>query len=202
MNHLSIPDSRTHFRFARLAVAQALSALAAISVAATGCARADAAPPKVGEKAVAVTWGALGGGRVSLKELTVKGPVVLVVLRGFPGYQCPVCTMQVGSLIAAADQFATARAQVVLVYPGPAERLKEHATEFVSGKQIPKNFRIVLDPDYAFTNRYGLRWDAKGETAYPSTFVIEKGGAVVFAKVSKSHGGRSTAPEILKALTQ
>ncbi|MBC7805080.1 MAG: peroxiredoxin family protein [Akkermansiaceae bacterium] len=179
-----------------------IAMLASFIAMTIACARVDAAQPKVGDKASPVTWTALDGGKVSLSTLSNQGPVVLVVLRGFPGYQCPVCTMQVGGLISSAEQLAAANAQIVLVYPGPAEGLKSHATEFVSGKQIPRNFRIVLDPDFAFTKQYGLRWDAPGETAYPSTFVLKKGGNFVFAKISKSHGGRSTTPEILKALGQ
>ena len=43
-------------------------------------------------------------------------------------------------------------------------------------------------------------WDAPRETAYPSTFVIDQGGVIRFAKVSKSHGGRAATGEVLKAL--
>jgi hypothetical protein len=57
-----------------------------------------------------------------------------------------------------------------------------------------------MDPDYKFTNAYRLRWDAPRETAYPSTFVIDRERKVRFAKVSKTHGGRATASEVLKAL--
>jgi len=61
-------------------------------------------------------------------------------------------------------------------------------------------FVFPLDPDYAFTNRYGLRWEAKNETAYPSTFSIGRDGWVTFSKVSKTHGGRTTAAEVLARL--
>jgi len=49
---------------------------------------------------------------------------------------------------------------------------------------------------------YGLRWNAPNETAYPSTYVVDKQGKIVFAKTSKSHGGRASADEILKALSK
>jgi len=35
------------------------------------------------------------GKTVQLSEVEAKGPVVLVVLRGYPGYQCPYCNRQV-----------------------------------------------------------------------------------------------------------
>jgi hypothetical protein len=45
-----------------------------------------------------------------------------------------------------------------------------------------------------------LRWNQPRETAYPATFVIDKGGIVRFALVSMTHGGRSKAGDVLEAL--
>ena len=59
---------------------------------------------------------------------------------------------------------------------------------------------LLLDPDYSFTNAYGLRWDAPRETAYPSTFVIDTDGTVRYAKISKSHGDRAEVSDVIKAL--
>ena len=154
----------------------------------------------MGDKAPGFELEALAGGKVKLDKLLKKGPVVLVVLRGYPGYQCPFCSLQAHELIGHAKQFADAKAEVVLVYPGPSDNLKEHAEEFAKDKDIPANFMVVLDPDFAFTNEYGLRWDAPHETAYPSTFVIDRKGKVRFAKISKTHGDRAQSDEILKVL--
>jgi peroxiredoxin len=142
----------------------------------------------------------MDGKTVRVSELTKQGQVVLVVLRGWVGYQCPICTRQVGDLRAHAKELADAGAKVVLVYPGPADGLKEHAEEFVSGKGLPANFNFVLDPRMQFVSDWGLRWDAPNETAYPSTFVIDTDGKIRFAKISTSHGGRASAAEILAAL--
>ena len=117
-----------------------------------------------------------------------------------PGYQCPLCTKQVGELIGKADEFKKAGAQVVFVYPGQADKLKEKAGEFVKGKDYPAHFTLLLDPDYTFTNAYGLRWDAKNETAYPSTFVLDGKRKVTFAKVSTTHGDRAKVADVLKAV--
>jgi len=158
------------------------------------------ATPAVGETAKDFSLIAVDGEKVELSRLTKEGPVVLIVLRGFPGYQCPVCNLQVGQFLASAEKLKAAKANVVLVYPGPAEGLKEHAHEFIRGKTLPKNFYLTLDPDYTFTNDYRLRWEAKNETAYPSTFVIDANGKITFAKVSKTHGGRASVEEVLKTL--
>jgi peroxiredoxin len=157
-------------------------------------------PPAVGAEAKDFELPALGGGTVRLSKLTADGPVVLVVLRGYPGYQCPLCTRQFGEFLGQADAFRRAGAKVMFVYPGPADNLKGRASEFVRGKDIPDHFHVLLDPDYRFTNAYGLRWDARNETAYPSTFVLDRAQKVTFAKTSKTHGDRATAADALKAI--
>jgi peroxiredoxin len=160
--------------------------------------------PAVAERAPDFELWALDDKPVRLAELTKSGPVVLVVLRGWVGYQCPVCTKQVGDFIAHAKEFQDAGVQVVLVYPGPGGvgELKKRADEFATGKTLPPHFRLVLDPQLKFTEAWGLRWRAKGETAYPSTFVIDKSGTVRFAKTSRSHGDRASAKQVLAALSQ
>jgi hypothetical protein len=60
----------------------------------------------------------------------------------------------------------------------------------------------MLDPDYTFTKAYGLRWDAPNETAYPSTFVITENRKIIFSHVSREHGGRVKAEEVLKSLQE
>jgi peroxiredoxin len=107
----------------------------------------------------------------------------------------------VGQFLASAKKFEALKANVVLVYPGPAVGLKEHAKEFIRGKTLPSNFYLVVDPDYDFTQAYGLRWEAKNETAYPSTFVIGQDGKIQFAKVSKTHGDRASAEQVVKVLS-
>ena len=74
-----------------------------------------------------------------------------------------------------ADRFDSLGAQVLLVYPGPPDELDQRAKEFLSKENpLPANVIFVIDPDYKFTNQYGLRWDARNETAYPSTFLIDR----------------------------
>lgn len=158
-----------------------------------------AAQIKVGDKAPDFTLNSLDGQSVRLSGLTEAGSVVLVVLRGWPGYQCPLCTRQVQDYIAEASRFAAAKARVVMVYPGPAEGLKAHAAEFRQSKEWPKDFLYVTDPGFKMVNRYGLRWEAPGETAYPSTFVVDRGGIVRFARISRTHGER-TKPADLDAV--
>ena len=157
-------------------------------------------PPAVGEKAPDFTLSTQQGTHVRLSEVTAKAPVVLVMLRGYPGYQCPLCNQQVHDFLKNAQGFAEAKVQVILVYPGPPDNLAARAAEFTADKNLPENFQLLLDPGYEFTNLYGLRWDAPNETAYPSTFLIDQKGIVFFSKISKSHGGRTKAAELLEVL--
>jgi thioredoxin-dependent peroxiredoxin len=156
---------------------------------------------KVGDTAPDVSLQPLEGNeQVKLSSLTKDGPVVLVVLRGYPGYQCPICFRQVGDLIRHADEFERLGAKVVLVYPGPADELSERAHEFLRDIRLPEPFVMMIDPDYAFTNLYHLRWDEPRETAYPSTFVLDPDRKVTFRTISFSHGGRAKADDVLAAV--
>jgi peroxiredoxin len=159
-----------------------------------------AASPTVGERAPEFQLTTVDGRTLRLSETTSNGPVVLLVLRGYPGYQCPFCTRQIQQFIREAPKFTAAGAQVVMVYPGPPQDLQKRAVEFLSERPLPAGFHLVLDPDYQFTNRYGLRWDAPRETAYPSTFLIDRHGIVFFTKIVKAHGGRTSPQEILDVL--
>jgi alkyl hydroperoxide reductase subunit AhpC len=99
-----------------------------------------------------------------------------------------------------AEAFKTAGASVVMIYPGAAASVQQYAAEFVTGKTLPQNFHFVTDPDLKVVNLYGLRWDAPNETAYPSTFVIDRQGTVRFVKISHTHGDRSAAPDVLQVI--
>lgn len=159
-----------------------------------------AGPPAVGDKAPDFVLETLQGKKIRMSEAASDKPTVLVVLRGYPGYQCPLCNRQAQDFIRYGAALEGAAGRVILVYPGPSAGLKARAEEFLSGKSFPKNFHLVLDPDYEFTTLYDLRWNAPKETAYPSTFIIDPQGVVIFSNISKSHGGRVKAADILAVL--
>ena len=175
-----------------------VAALAAVSPIIAAGARERA--PKLGEKAPPFSLLDLDGRRVTLEGELTHGPAVLVLLRGWPGYQCPFCTRQFADFLGHASAFEAAGARVVWVYPGPSDSVQQHAREFLASRALPAAFRITTDPDYVFTNVYGLRWDAPQETAYPATFVIDRGAIVRFAQISVGHDGRALATDVIKAL--
>ena len=158
--------------------------------------------PTVGVKAPDFTLSTPTGKAVRMSEEQHGHDLVLVVLRGFPGYQCPYCTKQVHDFVDHASDFAAKNAWVLLVYPGPPAELDQHAKDFLAKQaELPPNIVLVTDPDYTVTNLYSLRWDAPNETAYPSTFILDKKGMVVFEKISHSHDDRLSAQDALDHLS-
>jgi peroxiredoxin len=153
-----------------------------------------------GDNAIDFTLQSVAEEKIQLSTLNSNNPLVLIVLRGWPEYQCPVCSRQVGQFIDVADKFQELGANVLMIYPGPSNVLKEKAQEFAEDFTFPDNFHFALDPDYSMVNKYGLRWNAPRETAYPSTFVIDKTGKIVYSKISTTHGGRAAVEEVLEAL--
>lgn len=182
-------------------LSKALGLLLAFSLFLVAISGAEAQTPEVGAKVQDFTLATPTGSNVRLSELNRKGPLVLVILRGFPGYQCPYCTKQVHDFVDHAPEFAARKANVLLVYPGPPADLDQRAKEFLAKQaDLPANITLVTDPDYKVVNQLGLRWDAPRETAYPSTFILDAKGKVVSEKISHSHGDRTSAEDILKQL--
>jgi thioredoxin-dependent peroxiredoxin len=195
---LSFPMPTLDFRFALLLV---VTSLAPYSNMASNAKADEPMLPAVGDMAHEFELKGFGGKAVKLSQFTKKGPVVVLVLRGYPGYQCPICNRQVGQFIASAKKFQAANATVVMIYPGPSDQLKKRAEEFITGKTLPDNFHLLIDPDYGFTNSWQLRWDAPRETAYPSTFVIDTNQKIRFAKISMTHGDRAKVDDVITALS-
>ncbi|MGH1538634.1 MAG: redoxin family protein [Gammaproteobacteria bacterium] len=161
--------------------------------------------PKEGSKIKNFSGTTMNGDDFQLSKLIGQGSVVIVMLRGFPGYQCAVCSTQVAGYIAKAKEFEKQRnTPVVFIYPGKVEKLEKRAKEFTAPleekEDLPYNFIFVIDQDYKITNHLGLRWNDPKETAYPAAFVIDHDGYIQYAKVSDNHRGRATADEILEFL--
>jgi peroxiredoxin len=175
-----------------------LSAAVILACAAAGPAAEKI--PAVGDTAKEFELPSVDDKPVKLSKLVEGGPVVLIVLRGYPGYQCPLCNGQVVDFLNRADKFRAKHAKVVFVYPGPANNLKRYAREFLAERKLPEGYYLLTDSDYKFTNAYGLRWNEPKETAYPSTFLIGKDRKVKFAQTSKTHDGRAESEDVLKVL--
>ena len=155
----------------------------------------------VGEKAINFDLAVVGEDNfLELRDEYDKGPVVVVVLRGYPGYQCPLCNQQVGALINRVKALKQYAKRIILVYPGEASALEQHSERFMGSRRIPEPIVLVRDPGMKMVSEWGLRWNAPRETAYPATYIIKGNGRVAWRKISKSHAGRTSVEEILKEL--
>lgn len=139
---------------------------------------------------------------LKLSDECKQGAVVLIVLRGYPGYQCPICSRQVGSLSNRAKALAKEAHRVILVYPGEAETIQRNAEQFLGSRRLPEPLVLVRDQGMEMVDEWGLRWNERRETAYPATYVFDRNARLRWKNVSKSHAGRSTVEEILKALRE
>jgi peroxiredoxin len=160
-----------------------------------------AATPSVGQRAPDFTLSTIDGKPISLGSLTSKGRVVLILLRGYPGYQCPFSQQQFLQYQQAAAQFAAVGTQVLFIYPGTAGKsLADDAAQMVGDQPLPANMHVVLDPDFVFTNKYGLRWDAPNQTAYPTTFLLTGNGLVLYAHTGRASSDLVEPPDALAVL--
>lgn len=198
MSDYALPAQRA----ARFHSSRAWGAFLAITCSMFLGGSASAQTPTVGAKAPDFTLSTPTGKTVTLSAEQSGHFLVLVILRGFPGYQCPYCVKQVHDFAQHASDFKAKNTRVLLVYPGPPADLDQHAKEFLEKQaELPANVVLVTDPDYKVTNLYGLRWNAPQETAYPSTFILDKKGMVVFEKISHRHGDRLSAQDALDHLS-
>lgn len=156
--------------------------------------------PKVGEKVPDFDLPVVGqeDSFLQLSDEYDQGIVVVIVLRGYPNYQCVNCSRQLSTLRNRARVLGEHVHRVVLVYPGEGSTLKQNAKRFVGSRKLPESFVVVRDQDMQMVDDWGLRWNKRSETAYPATFIVDKNGRVRWSKISESHAGRSTAEEILK----
>jgi len=161
----------------------------------------QSAQPRIGQRAPDFELPIVGKNKfLNLRDEYQKGPVAVIVLRGYPGYQCPICKNQVNSLINRARSFASEAHRVILVYPGKADQLEKRSEQFLGSRKLPTPFVLVRDEEMQMVENWGLRWQARTETAYPATFVIDQNGRVTWKKISDSHAGRSSSQEIIKEL--
>ncbi|MBT3374140.1 MAG: redoxin family protein [Lentisphaerae bacterium] len=186
-------------RFVTLAVALV------VSLAVTGCRRAEkpapaAQHPKVGQPFPYTRFVNGKGQVVDLATWTGKKNVLLVFMRGFPGYVCPTCTRHTAQLIERADELKERNAEVLLVYPGPTESIPQFVTsvsDLLKGSltgELP--VPILLDVDLAAVKAVGIESDL----AWPASFIIGVDGLVKYGYIGKNYADRPTVDDVLGAL--
>lgn len=157
--------------------------------------------PDIGQRAPAFELPLAGQKQfLNLRDEYRDGPVVVIVLRGYPGYQCPLCKNQFNAVVNRSKALASETNRVVLVYPGNTDQLAKHAKRFLGSRKLPHPITVVYDDNMQMVKNWGLLWKARNQTAYPATFVVDQNGRIAWKKVSTSQAGRSTVEEILREL--
>jgi peroxiredoxin len=129
--------------------------------------------------------------------------LVLVFTRGFPGFICPYCTSYTAQL---AERYAEIQAQgadVLLVYPAKADdqatkaRFEKAVADLLAedgAGALP--FPVFLDPGLQAVQTFNLT----GDLSKPSTFVLDKHGALAYGYVGTSPDERPSVERIVKEL--
>ncbi len=143
-----------------------------------------------------------GDGYLSLSDTYKGGPTVVIFLRGYPGYQCPICLDGKSTRWSTAPKCSHQAAhRVVLVYPGQTRDSSASRRFHGSRGDCPSRWSSLRDDDHESRESVGRAMEFNPrETAYPATFVLDRYGRVAWKKVSRSHAERSSVEEILKEL--
>jgi peroxiredoxin len=141
------------------------------------------------------------GNPVDLKTFLGR-KVVLVVLRGIPrdegGAFCPTCLAQAGSLMANKDEFSRRCAEVLVLFPGPTDRIGEFvqtARQKTPGEP-PLSFRLLMDQECEACDRLGIR----DNLAKPATYLLDTRGRVTYAYVGETSTDRPSVKAVLAQL--
>ena len=115
-SRMEAPRFRSHkvHRFVRLQLSKTARFVLAVFCALSMGVAAFAETPAVGAKAPDFTLSTPTGKAVRMSAVQRGHDLVLVVLRGFPGYQCPYCVRQVHDFIDHASEFKAKNARSFL----------------------------------------------------------------------------------------
>lgn len=157
---------------------------------------------KVGREQVPLNFLDHLGRPVDLAAYRGKSNVVLVVGRGIPqspgGVFCPFCLAQTATLMANVSEFTKRDGAILVVFPGPADRVEEFITQAknqASGVTATP-FPILLDKDCIACETLGIRDDL----AKPSVYILDRKGDVVYAYVGETLSDRPSVKALLAQL--
>ena len=168
---------------------------------------------KEGDKAPNFTAVMHNGSNMSLKELTKKGPVVMLFYRG---YWCPFCNKQLSNMNDSLPMLQAKGATVLAITPEKYESVD---------KTIAKtkvSFDIISDTSNTILKQYGVNFMVDDKTVekyktygldfavingnndntlpVPAVFVIDKDGKFKYLYFDKNFRKRPSVKELLDVL--
>lgn len=137
------------------------------------------------------------GRPVRLEDWRGKASLVLVFTRGYPGYVCPLCASYTAQIAHRYREIKEAGAEVLVVFPGAADKVEDFvkAAREILEQEGPGSlpYPVLLDADLSHVSAFGI----KGDLAKPSTYVIDRAGAVRYAFVGSQPHERPDLATIL-----
>jgi len=142
-----------------------------------------------------------GDGRViDIGQYRGHRNVMLVFMRGFPGYVCPQCIRQTSNIMQRIDEFDATGTEVFIVYPGAVDTIPDFvaAVRKYMSAQADTELRvpILLDVDLQAVVSLGIRADL----SLPATFVIGLDGTLAYGYVGQSDRDRPSVSHVLQQL--
>jgi antitoxin component YwqK of YwqJK toxin-antitoxin module/peroxiredoxin len=145
-----------------------------------------------------------------LKNLQGDRNVVVVILIGFEGQVCIYCIEQTYALKQFAGDFDSLDTDVLIVYPGDANRLEifkdSYAMAMESLRAMKEDeagdyqddipFQMAFDADTRMVKALGI----EGHLADPSVFVIDKQGIVRYAFIGVDKANRAPVKKVVEVL--
>lgn len=139
------------------------------------------------------------GDVVELAALAEGRPLVLVVLRGFPGYICPYCTAQTSALLNKLPEFEHLGARVAFVFPGEADTVPvflDAIRDYRQQADLP--VPVLFDPELSAVRAMSI----SGDKAQPTTIVMNAQGVVTFAYAGTGPDDRPPVRAILEEVSK
>jgi peroxiredoxin len=125
-------------------------------------------------------------------------PVVVVVMRGFSGQVCLYCAAQTAALSDNVGRFTQAHADVLVVYPGPAESVPAFVQAVQSLRRDPPPMPLALDVSLALVRGLGI----EGNLAKPTALVLDGQGIVRYAYTGSSIADRPSVDDLITAVSR
>jgi peroxiredoxin len=167
----------------------------------------------VGAEAPAFELKDLNGKLISSADLLSKGRLVICFFRG---RWCPFCVGQLEAMNLILPQIAQAGASLLAISPQTIQQSffmgDQHKLRFPllsdAGNEVARHFGVVYRvPDEqeaiyrrAFINLPFANGDDSWELPIPATFILNRGGTVLYAAASEDYTERAEPSDILHAL--
>lgn len=137
------------------------------------------------------------GELVDIKDYEGKKNILLVILRGFAGSICLVCSSQTLALSQTAESFRAKNTEILLMYPGKGESVPEFLealNKFQPGYEPP--FSVLMDVDLEFINTMNLQ----ASLARPTSIILDKNGIIRYAYIGQNPTDRPNVPILLQEI--